>query len=82
MSSMTVKRIVVWVISMVVGFGLANLIISVGFDLLPLISSIQSPQGVSIEEYGILYFLFTAIPLGFAVLIWLDKFFGTEILKD
>jgi len=82
MSSLTIRRILVWVISHALGLGAGYLIITVGFDLLPLFSSIQIPQGVTIEEYGILYFLFTAVPIGFIFLIWIDAFMDTRILPD
>lgn len=82
MSSLTIRRIIAWVVSMALGFVVGYLIITVGFDMLPLFTSIQSPQGVSIQEYGIQYFLFTAVPLGFVFLIWLDAFMDTRILPD
>ena len=82
MSSLTIRRIIVWVVSMGLGFVVGYGIITVGFDLLPLISSIQAPQGVSIEEYGILYFAFTAVPIGLVFVIWLDAFMDTRILPD
>jgi len=82
MSSLTIRRIVVWVISMGLGFLVSYGIITVGFDLLPLFTSIQSPQGVSVAEYGTLYFLFTAVPIGLVFVIWLDAFMDTRILPD
>ncbi|MFQ3647185.1 MAG: hypothetical protein SNJ54_00630 [Anaerolineae bacterium] len=82
MSPLNVKRLVVIVISQVIGFIIAYLIISVGFDLLPLISSIQSPQGVTIAEYGTIYFLVTAVPIGIIVMIGLDAVMDTKILPD
>lgn len=82
MSSLTLKRIVVWVVSQVLGFLTALLIISVGFDLLPLFSSVQTPQGVSVQEYGIIYFIVTAVPLGLVYMIWIDRFVDTRILPD
>lgn len=82
MSSLTLKRLVVWVVSMGLGFLTGYLIITAGFDLLPVISSIQTPQGVTIEEYGIIYFLVTAVPIGIVYLIWLDRFLDTRILPD
>ncbi len=82
MSPLNVKRLVVIVISQVIGFIISYLIISVGFDLLPLISSIQSPQGVTIAEYGTIYFLVTAVPIGIIVMIWLDAVMDTKILPD
>lgn len=82
MSSLTMRRIVVWVVSMGLGFLVGYGIITVGFDLLPLFTSIQSPQGVSINEYGMLYFLFTAVPIGLVFVVWLDAFMDTRILPD
>jgi len=82
MSSLTTKRIAVVVISQIIGFIVAALIISVGFDLLPLFTSVQVPQGRSIAEYGIEYFIVTAVPLGIVVMIWMDAFLDTRILPD
>lgn len=82
MSGLLIKRILVWTVSMVLGFLTAYLIITIGFDLLPLFSSIQTPQGVTVEEYGIIYFIVTAVPIGLIFVIWLDRFMDTRILPD
>ena len=82
MSSLTIRRLVVWVISMVLGLLVGYGIITIGFDMLPLFSAVQTPQGVSIVEYGMIYYLFTAIPIGLVFVIWLDAFMGTRILPD
>ena len=82
MSSLTVRRIIVWVISMVLGFVAGYGIITIGFDMLPLFSAVQTPQGVDIQEYGIIYFLFTSVPIGLVFVIWLDAFMDTRILPD
>ena len=82
MSSLTIRRTIVWVISMGLGFIIGNGIITVGFDLLPLFTSIQAKQGLSIQEYGIIYFLFTAVPIGLVFVIWLDALMDTRILPD
>ena len=82
MSSLTIRRIIVWVVSMVLGLLVGYGIITVGFDMLPLFSAVQTPQGVSIEEYGMLYYLFTSIPIGLVFVIWLDAFMDTRILPD
>lgn len=82
MSPLNVKRLIVVVVSQLVGFLLGYLIISVGFDLLPFVSPIQTPQGRSIEEYGYIYFLVTAVPLGIIVMIWMDALLDTRILPD
>lgn len=82
MSSLAIRRIIVWVVSMVLGLLVGYGIITVGFDMLPLFSAVQTPQGVSIEEYGIQYYLFTSIPIGLVFVIWLDAFMDTRILPD
>jgi ABC-type lipoprotein release transport system permease subunit len=82
MSPLLLKRLFVWTVGMLIGFVGTYLTITVGFDMLPLISSIQSPQGVSIEEYGYLYFLVTAVPLGLVFVIILDAFVDSKILPD
>ncbi len=82
MSSLTIRRLIVWVVSMVLGLIVGYGIITIGFDLLPLFSAVQTPQGVSIEEYGIQYYLFTSIPIGLVFVIWLDAFMDTRILPD
>ena len=82
MSSLTIRRIIVWVVSIALGLLVGFGTITIGFDMLPLFSAVQTPQGVSIEEYGILYFLFTSIPIGLVFVIWLDAFMDTRILPD
>ncbi len=82
MSSLTIRRLIVWVVSMVLGLVVGYGVITVGFDMLPLFTAVQTPQGVSINEYGMQYFLFTSIPIGLVFVIWLDAFMDTRILPD
>jgi hypothetical protein len=82
MSSLTVKRIFVVVLSQVLGFVTSYLIITVGFNSLPAFSAIETPQGRTIMEYGPQYFFWTFFPIGVVFMIWLDVFFETEILPD
>lgn len=82
MSNLGIRRLIVVVISQVLGGIVTFLTITVGFDALPLISSIETPQGVSIEVYGYMYFAVTSIPIGIVFMIWLDKFLDTRILPD
>lgn len=82
MSGLTIRRLIVWVVSMVLGLLVGYGIITVGFDLLPLFTAVQTPQGVSIEEYGMQYYLFTSIPIGLVFVIWFDAFIDTRILPD
>ncbi len=79
MSSLTVKRIIVWVASIILGFLTAYGIITVGFTLLPSISlpPIITPvlaHATSIQYYGIIYFATTMLPLTLLYMVWLDLF--------
>ncbi len=76
MSSLTVRRLIVWVVSFVLGFAVSVLIISSFPILLP------SARGVSIQEYGYMYFLVTMVPISLVFVIWLDAVMGTKILPD
>lgn len=87
MSSLTIKRLVVWAVSLVLGFLTAYGIITIGFSLLPSLSlpPIITPvnsEAISIEKYGTIYFLTTMGPLALLYLVWLDYFLGTKILPD
>ena len=87
MSSLTVKRALVWIVSLILGFLTAYGIITIGFAILPSISlpPIITPvnsQAISIEKYGTIYFLTTMGPLALLYLVWLDYFLGTKILPD
>lgn len=87
MSGLTVKRIIAWVVSLVLGFLTAYGIITIGFALLPSLSlpPIITPvnsEAISIQKYGTIYFLTTMLPLSLLYLVWLDHFMGTKILPD
>lgn len=66
---MLVKRILVIVISLVVGA-----IVTVGL--------VRFALGTTVAEYGTLYFVLTAFFLACALAIWLDKFMGTDFLPE
>lgn len=57
--------------------GLAVISLAVGFVLTWLIVELV---GTNLWEYGSIYTFFTALSLGCALAIWLDKFMGTDIL--
>lgn len=63
---MLVKRLLLAVISLAVGFGLTVLITRL--------------IGTTPAEYGSIYMIFTSLSLALALGIWLDKFMGTNIL--
>lgn len=79
MSSLTVRRAIVWVVSMVLGVVVGLLILTF---VLPLLSPDPNATAISIEEYGIIYFLTTAIPIGLIFMTWLDYFMDTKIWPD
>lgn len=63
---MLVKRLGVMLVSFIIGF-------FVTWGIILLIDT-------TIGEYGGIYTFFTALTIGCAVGIWLDKFAGTEML--
>ncbi len=87
MSSLTMRRLIVWLVSLGLGFITSYLIITVGFAILP---SLQLPpiltpvrsEAVTISEYGIIYFICTVGPFALLYLTWLDHFMGTRILPE
>lgn len=79
MSSLMVRRIFVWVVSMALGFLVGWLMITF---LLPALSPNPNEGPISIQRYGIIYFLVTAVPLGLLFMTWLDHFLDTRIWPD
>lgn len=79
MSSLTFRRIIVWVVSMALGFVVSWLII---MFLLPAVSPDPNAEAVSIDTYGRIYFLVTWVPIGLIFVTWLDYFLDTKILPD
>jgi hypothetical protein len=77
MSSLTVRRLIVWGVSLALGFVVSWLIITIGFPIL-----LPTARGVTIAEYGYMYFLVTWIPLALVFVVWLDAFMDTKILPD
>ena len=78
MSSLTVKRLAVFIVSLALGF-----VITVAFDLFVL--PWMGPQNgfpISLQEYGVQYFLWTMLPIAGIFLVWLDYFLDTRILPD
>ncbi|MEP7293415.1 MAG: hypothetical protein ABI835_16645 [Chloroflexota bacterium] len=78
MSSLLIRRIIVFVVGLGIGAVLSALFIT-------LVLPWMGPQGgfpISVEKYGAQYFLWTALPLGLVFVIWLDYFLDTRILPD
>ena len=78
MSSLLVRRIIVFV----VGFALGGIITAAFVTLvLPWMGPNQG-VAITLANYGAQYFLWTMFPLGVAFVIWLDYFLDTRILPD
>jgi len=78
MSSLTVRRLIVWVVSMGLGFLIAALFVT-------LVLPWMGPHGgnpISIQKYGVQYFFWTGLPIGLLILTWLVHFLSTRILPD
>lgn len=67
---MLIKRLILVIISLVLGFVLTWLIL-----ITPLVAT-------NIEEYGGVYTFFTALSIACAIGVWLDKFMDTKILPE
>jgi hypothetical protein len=78
MSSLLIKRLLIWIVSMALGFGIAAAFITL---VLPWMGPHNGVE-ISLQKYGTLYFLVTAIPIGLIFVVWLDKFLNTRILPD
>ena len=76
MKSLRVRRIIVWVVGMGLGFLITALFVVL---ILPWMGP-QAGFPISIQKYGYQYFFWTALPLGLMFVTWLDYFMKTEIL--
>jgi hypothetical protein len=77
MSSLAVRRLIVWGVSFALGFVISWAIVVIGFPILKPVAA-----GMTIADYGTIYFLVTMVPISLVFVIWLDKFMGTKILPD
>lgn len=77
MSSLTVRRIVVWVISFILGFVATYLLVVVGFPILK-----PEAAGITLQNFGFGYFIVSYIPVALIFVTWLDALMGTKILPD
>ena len=79
MNSLLMRRIFVWSISLFLGALIGFVIIQV---VLPGLSPDPNARAISIQEYGIIYFLVTVVPLGLIFVTWLDYYLDTRIWPD
>ena len=78
MSSLLVRRIVVFVVGLGIGAVLSALFVTL---ILPWMGP-HNGVAIDVEKYGIQYFIWTAFPLGLIFVVWLDHFLDTRILPD
>lgn len=78
MSSLLIKRLIVWAVSLGISSVLTALFVTL---ILPNLGP-QNGFPISIQKYGIQYFLWTMLPLALVFLVWLDYFLDTKILPE
>jgi len=79
MSSLWVRRLVVWAVSMLLGVLIGMLILTL---VLPALSPDPNAAAISVQEYGIIYFLVTVVPIGLIFVTVLDQYLDTRIWPD
>jgi hypothetical protein len=79
MESLFVRRVIVWVGSMVAGVVTTLLIL---WFVLPAVSPAPDASAIGPLEYGLQYFFWTAFPIGMMFLTILDGVLGTRIWPD
>ncbi|GAB4345845.1 MAG: hypothetical protein Kow00117_23170 [Phototrophicales bacterium] len=79
MSSLTLRRLIVWGVSAVLGILVSILILTF---FLPAVNPSPTAGPVSVQDYGIQYFFWTAFPLTLVFVTIFDHFFETKILPD
>lgn len=77
MSSLAMRRIVVWGVSFILGFVVTYLIVTVGFPFLK-----PEAAGITLDKFGFGYFIVSYIPIVLIFVVWLDALMGTNILPD
>jgi hypothetical protein len=79
MSELTVRRIVVWAISIV-----TSIIVSLGilYLFLPAVNPNPYAGPVPVDVYGWQYFFWTAFPIALIVMTILDHFVESKIWPD
>lgn len=77
--SLTVRRLVVWGVSLVLGVLISIAILTF---LLPAVSPSPIAEPVSVAKYGIQYFFWTAFPIALVFVTILDAFLDTRIWPD
>jgi hypothetical protein len=79
MSSLFIRRLLVWGLSLVLGVVLSLLIMAI---FLPAVSPNPNEGAIGIDRYGIQYFIWTAGPIALIFVTIFDHFFETKIWPD
>jgi len=79
MSSLTIRRLVVIGVSTVLGFIISMLVL---YIFLPAVSPNVNEEAVSIMDYGLQYFFWTAFPFAMIFLTILDHFMDSRIWPE
>jgi hypothetical protein len=77
MSSLAIRRLIVWAVSAALGFVVTYAIVVIGFPILN-----ANEVGMTLERYGFGYFIVTYLPIVLIFVTWLDHFMDTKILPD
>lgn len=77
MSSLLLRRIFVWSVSLVLGFVLTWALVVFFFPIL-----IPAEAGKGLADYGTLLTILTAVPIALIFVTWFDYFMDTRILPD
>ena len=79
MSSLAIRRLIVWAISIVLGILLSLLF---QYIILPAVSPNPNEAPITIARYGTQYFFWTAFPFTMIFVTLLDGFMDTRIWPD
>lgn len=78
MNALAVKRLIVWAVSLGLGFAITAAFVT---TILPWMGP-HNGHAISIQRYGFQYFFWTALPLSLVFVVWLDYFLDARILPD
>lgn len=79
MSPLLFRRIMVWTLSLAIGFAISWIIITF---VLPSVSPDPTAEAVSLGKYGRIYFLVTWVPIGLIFVTIFDYFIDSKIWPD
>ena len=79
MSSLTIRRLIVWAVSLGLGVILSWLVLTF---LLPALSPNPNEEPITIATYGYQYFFWTAFPFALIFVTIFDAFMDTRIWPD